>query len=88
MARSPTRVELESTGAVGLRWAAALVCHTHTGSMEMCLLCCNRALGTLDPQEDHRNGDDLRKDIACGKALTIGLRRMKQVVVFFTLCNT
>ena len=50
--------------------------------MEICVLCCNFALGTLDPQdsgtsEEHGNADDLptlrtqrRKDIAFGRVLT------------------
>ena len=44
-------VGLPGHGAFRLRWAEALVCHMHRGSMDIGLLCCNLALGTLDPHD-------------------------------------
>ena len=78
-----TWVEQQNTGAVGPRWGETLVCHMHQSSKEICLLCCNRADGTLESQDSgkeqqgsHGNADDLLtlgkqgwQNIASGKAL-------------------
>ena len=62
LARDFTWVE-KSTRAVGLRWIETVACHMHAGSMEVRFLCCNLALGTLDPQDfgmEHQRATEAR----------------------------
>ncbi len=56
--------EQQNTHAVGLRWPETFVCYMHRSRLEICILRCNVAPRTVDPQDwrmEHQRATETRE---------------------------